>query len=144
MKRPTLSLRGPNPSLRGGPFPEMKVLIHELRELWMGKGSKIYQRATREACYIPEGPTLPKMAHFRSEIAHTMTEHTCCRLELALRAHFLPDNSHLRKEELQFGVEGPTHGVSWGLMGPITHSQCNWVTYHAYMSESPGLWVFND
>ena len=56
VKSPTLRLGGPISSLRVGPFPNMKVLIRELRGPWMGedKRSKVYQKATREARYIPE------------------------------------------------------------------------------------------
>ena len=61
MKRTTLSLGlgGPIPSLRGGPFPDMKRLIRELRGPQIGKDkrSKPYEKVTIEARCIPEGPT---------------------------------------------------------------------------------------
>ena len=42
----------------------------------MGKGkrSKVYQEATREARYMPEGHTLPKMVLLRSETAQKIKD----------------------------------------------------------------------
>ena len=114
VNRPTLSLRGPIHSLRRVPFPDIKGLIRESRGPRNGKGSKVYQKATREARYMPEGPTIcRRWSTSGLRIAHSMTERARCRSEMVLRAHCLPNNSHLRPEEVQFGVEAPTLG-QWG------------------------------
>ena len=64
MKRPMLSLEGPIPRLRGSPFPDMKWLICELRGPPLGKSkrSKIYQKSTKEALYMPEVSNCPLFA----------------------------------------------------------------------------------
>ena len=110
MKRPTFSLEVPILSLRVGPFPDMNGLIRELREPRMGKGkrSKVYKRPRERPVTCLRGHSLPKMVHLRSEMAHSRSERTHRKPEIALRAHFMPDNSCLRPEEVQFGVEEPT------------------------------------
>ena len=48
----------------------MKGLIRELRgpRTGKGRGSKIYQRATRDVHYMAEVPNLPKLTHLKSEM----------------------------------------------------------------------------